>query len=312
MHRPAGSGGTPPTRPFKSGRNNRQMFPNFLIIGAEKAGTTWLYDVLRRHPDIFLPDTKELSFFNGRHSDLKSNDKFVRLGPGWYENFFRFRRDESAVGDISPMYLCDTEAPARIAQMLPDVRLIAVLRDPVERAVSHYWMAYNKRHVTDSLGAVISRNDEAIIVRGLYGAQIERYLRHFPRENMLVLIFEEVMADRDRALDRLCHFLGVDPALQPRDGLHRASNPATAYRWRWLHTTSVKAASALRATRALSWLPRLLKRSGFNNRVKALNAVEFDKPELTEEERHTLRSLYAADRERLEELLGRKIEAWPR
>lgn len=288
------------------------MLPNFLIIGAQKAGTTWLYDVLRRHPDIFLPDTKELSYFSRLDSDGHVLDQFTRLGHAWYEDFFSPHQRERAVGEVSPMYLCDDAAPERIAAMLPDVKLIAVLREPVERAASEYWMTYNKRASMPPLMDLAEDGGNLIVRRGLYGAQLERYLRHFPRENMLVLIFEEVMADRDSALDRLCSFLGVDPALQPRDDLHRASNPATAYRWRWLHTTSVKAASALRATRALSWLPRLLKRSGFNKRIRALNAVEFDKPELTEEERRTLGSLYAADREKLEGLLGRKIEAWPR
>lgn len=287
------------------------MLPNFLIIGAQKAGTTWLYDVLRHHPDIFLPDTKELSFFNGHHSNLERNDNFVRLGPGWYENFFRFRRDERAVGDISPMYLCDAEAPGRIAQMLPDVRLIAVLRDPVERAASHYWMAYNKKHVAGDLDTVISRNDEAIVVRGLYGPQIERYLRHFPRENMLILIYEEVMSEKEAALGEICRFLGVDPDLMPGSNIDRKVNPATSYRMPWLYNASVAFAARLRAIPFLSWLPRLLKRSGFNEKVKALNTVAFDKPELSEQQRHALRRFYAADRERLEKLLGRKIGAWP-
>lgn len=288
------------------------MLPNFLVIGAEKAGTTWLYNVLGRHPDIFLPEIKELSFFNKRDSNLNITNHYVRLGLPWYREFFKQVGTERAAGDISPMYLCDRDAPARIAKTLPGVKLIALLRDPVERAASHYWMAHNKRHVSDSLPDVIERKDEAVVQRGLYGNQIELYLRHFPRENMLILIYEEVMSERETALREICRFLGVDPNLVPASNVSRKVNAATSYRMPWLYNASVALATRLRRIPILSWLPRFLKRSGFNEKVKALNAVEFDKPALTQEERLALRTFYAADREKLEALLGRKIEAWPR
>lgn len=288
------------------------MLPNFLVIGAQKAGTTWLYDVLGKHPDIFLPDTKELSYFCQQDSDGNEFDHFDRLNLSWYEEFFSARTTENAVGEISPMYLCDEHAPERIAATLPGVKLIAVLREPVERAASEYWMTFNKLASMAPLAEILEKDDNLILRRGLYSKQLETYFSLFPRENILVLFFEEMMADRNAAVDRICRFLGVDPALQPREGLSEASNPATAYRSRWLHTTSVKIATALRASKALSWLPRLLKKTGFNEKVKSLNAMGFDKPALTAQERAILRSFYAEDREKLERLLERKIDAWPR
>lgn len=132
------------------------MLPTFLVIGAEKSGTTWLFDVLARHPDIYLPDTKELSFFNHHETNLKTSDYFANLGLPWYEAFYANFREEIAAGDVSPMYLCDDMAPERIAATIPSARLIVILRDPVERAISHYWMAHNKRHVTESLQEVVS------------------------------------------------------------------------------------------------------------------------------------------------------------
>lgn len=288
------------------------MLPNFLVIGAQKAGTTWLYDVLRRHPDIFLPETKELSYFCQLDSDGNELNHFSRLDLAWYEGFFSAQDTETAIGEISPMYLCDEMAPRRIASTFPSIKLIAALRDPVERAASEYWMTFNKRASMPPLAEILEKDNDLILRRGLYGGQLETYFSLFPRENILVLVFEEMMADRDAALDHICRFLGVDPALQPREGLDEASNPATAYRSRWLHTTSVKVATALRASKALSWLPRLLKKMGFNERVKSLNAMDFRKPPLTAEERSALRRYYAGDRGKLEGLLGREIEAWPR
>jgi hypothetical protein len=288
------------------------MLPNFLIIGAQKAGTTWLYDVLRMHPDIFLPDTKELSYFCQLDSDGNQLNYFNQLDISWYKDFFAARTNETAIGEISPMYLCDEVAPERIALILPSVKLIAVLRDPVERAVSEYWMTFNKRDTMPPLARMQDQGTDIILRRGLYGVQLQKYFSLFPNKNILVLVFEEMMADRDTTLDLICRFLEVDPCLQPRDRIDTPSNAATAYRSRWLHTFSVKAATTLRAKKTLSWLPRLLKKTGFNAKVKSLNAVEFRKPPLTEEERAALRQYYAGDRERLERLLGRKIEAWPR
>ena len=105
------------------------MLPNFLVIGGEKCGTSWLYDVLLRHSDIYLPDTKELGFFNRRESNLNVTDYYVRLKLPWYQDFYVAYAGETAVGDVSPMYLCDEMAPERIATTLPAAKLIAVLRD---------------------------------------------------------------------------------------------------------------------------------------------------------------------------------------
>lgn len=290
------------------------MLPNFLIIGGEKCGTTWLYDVLKRHPDIYLPDTKELAYFNRRDSNLIETDNFARMNVGWYEKFFEDARTESAAGDISPMYLCDDLAPQRISDTVPAAKLIVTLRDPVDRAISHYWMAHNKRHIpTDlELEDVVTGRHEAIVQRGLYSEQLERYFSLFPRDQILILIFEEMMSDRAGTIAEICRFIGVDPSQMPSEGLDEAVFASTAYRAPWLHNASVAAATALRATPALSWIARSLKRSGFNDKVKSINAKGFSKPPLPDALRTELRVYYAKDRKKLETLLGRKIDAWPR
>src|SRR4051812_23905676 len=117
--------------------------PNFLVIGVEKGGTTWLHAQLKKHPQIFLPDTKEIHFFNKYSSNLIERDYF-KLGIGWYLDFFKPYNGQRAIGEVTPMYICDSEAPLRIQKTLLSVRLIAILRNPVDRAYSHYWMAKNK------------------------------------------------------------------------------------------------------------------------------------------------------------------------
>ena len=288
------------------------MLPDFLVIGAEKCGTSWLYDALGRHPDIYLPDTKEVSFFNRRETNLKTSDYFVALRLPWYERFYDAYSGEGAAGDVSPMYLCDEEAPGRIAATIPSAKLIAILRDPVERVASHYWMAYNKKHVTESLEEVVTGRHEAIVRRSLYGEQIGRYFSHFRREQILVLIFEEVMSDRRRALETICDFIGVDSARLPDVDFDEVIFPSTSYRLPLLHSASVALATALRTSPFLDWIPRLMKKAGFNQWVKQANSVEFSKPPLPQHLRDDLNAFYAEDREKLEALLDRKIETWPR
>ena len=111
--------------------------PDFLIIGAEKAGTTWLHDVLRAHPDLFLPDTKELHFFNRFDSNGREIDTYARRGLDWYQRHFEAAERGKPAGEATPLYLCDPAAPRRIRRTLPEARFIVLLRDPVSRT----WVA---------------------------------------------------------------------------------------------------------------------------------------------------------------------------
>jgi len=121
--------------------------PNFLVIGVEKGGTTWLHAQLKKHPEIFLPQSKEIHFFNKYNSNLIKHDYF-QLGINWYADFFKQYKGQKVIGEVTPMYICDPEAPLRIQQTLPNVKLIAILRDPVRRAYSHYWMAKQKKNIS--------------------------------------------------------------------------------------------------------------------------------------------------------------------
>ena len=117
--------------------NHTQKLPNFLCIGAERSGTTWLYEVLKIHPEVYLyPYIKEINFFSEHY----------QKGLNWYKQFFNGSRKSSykAIGDISPQYFHEKEAASRIAQDLPNIRLILFLRNPVNRAFSEYKI-HNKK-----------------------------------------------------------------------------------------------------------------------------------------------------------------------
>lgn len=196
--------------------------PDFLILGAQKAGTTALYSFLRRHPGITGPSWKEVSYF----------DRQYRRGPAWYRGNFPLRSGGMIVGEASPSYLFHPLAPARVAALVPGARLIALVRDPVERAHSHYHheVAFGREPLSfeDALDAEDERMrgelermisdpgyfshawwDFTYAARGLYAEQLERWYEHFPREQLLVLANEDLSERPRETYARVLDFLGA-------------------------------------------------------------------------------------------------------
>ncbi len=191
------------------------MLPNFLIIGAEKAATTWLARCLAEHPSVYMPREKEIFFFSTR---------FDR-GLGWYESHFQDRSGQALVGEATPVYLSHPQAPARIRSTLGEIDLVASLRHPVDRAYSAYWHNLRRgRLARDSDFFACFRADEhEIRTRGDYFSHLVRYLECFPRERLQVLVYEEIGDDGERALGQCLDFLGLDTFFTPR-ALHARLN----------------------------------------------------------------------------------------
>jgi sulfotransferase family protein len=222
------------------------MLPSFLIIGAQRAGTTSLFDYLLRHPDVAGPRgrdpsvswSKEIHFFD---------EKFGK-GLDWYRSFFpleatraRYRRHgrNLQAGEATPYYLFHPAVPARVAQTIPDVKLIALLRDPVERAYSHFQLNRRKGREKLSFEEALAAEPErlkdveewlhgvaeelppsgrhrhphhrhrAYFSRGLYAEQLERWLEHFPREQLLVVQTEKLLATPAETYSEVLRFLGL-------------------------------------------------------------------------------------------------------
>lgn len=182
---------------------------DFLCVGAARAGTTWLYENLSRHPQICMSRPKELHFFAERTIFTASN---ADLGWDWYEARFAHRRTGQLRGEVSPSYLVDAGAPARIRAAFPACKIIMLFREPAEALHSLYLhgsCSYN-------LGATFEEfiENERFVQMYEYDRWVENYLRHFPREQMLFLPFGQLAAAPERALKTVCDFLGV-PAIAP-------------------------------------------------------------------------------------------------
>ena len=178
------------------------MLPNFLIIGAMKAATTSIAVHLNEHPDIFIPDEKELHFFVKEVNWSK--------GIEWYQSFFNGRQ-EKYLAESSTMYTWYPSykgIPERIKEILPEVKLIYICRHPIERAFSDYMRCYLLRTETRSINCAIT-TDSAYITRSLYYLQLEEYLKYFDKKNILILCFDEICNDVSTVLLKIYNFLDV-------------------------------------------------------------------------------------------------------
>jgi Sulfotransferase domain len=184
------------------------LLPNFLIIGAAKAGTTSLYHYVRSHPQAFMPAKKELSFFCEEYNWGK--------GIRWYERNFEDSGAAVAVGEASPRYTVYPifrGVPERIVAVIPNVRLVYLVRDPIRRMQSHYLdrvlHGLEQRPVEEALST-----DPFYLTASRYALQLDQYRELFPSKRILVVCSEEMLSERERALARVFDFLGVDPGWQ--------------------------------------------------------------------------------------------------
>ena len=180
------------------------MLPNFLVIGAAKAGTTSLYHYLRGHPQVFMSERKELNFF-------VENDGWVK-GTSWYERQFEAAGGVVAVGEASPNYSkypAFPGVPERMAKLIPDVRLIYLIRNPVERYRSGYLDEIRRGRQRGPIEATLVSNP-GYLDASRYAMQVERYLEHFRRDQLLVITSEDLKHDRAATMRIVHGFLGVE------------------------------------------------------------------------------------------------------
>jgi hypothetical protein len=286
-------------QPGLGGRVVSMSLPNFLVIGARRAGTSLLHHkILRGHPEIYVPvQRKEIHYF----------DLYYERGLAWYQSYFpsdeaagRFR----AIGEVTPDYLASAEAPGRIHQLLPECRLIAILRNPVEQAWSDY--RYRRRGRNERREFETFIEDPTALGGGLYHRHLERYLALFRREALLVLMYEELVQDPGRELGRLTRFLNVpmiwsDPAALLRERV----NPSEIPRLRRSFALARRTGGLL-ARHDFNWPVRLAKRVGVR-RWFGRTAAE---PSMSAAERKRLADFYREDVRRLGVLLHRDLDIW--
>lgn len=270
------------------------MLPNFIVIGAPRCGTTWIHDNLRRHPEIFLPKEKELHFFD---------DHFDR-GIDHYESLFGTWSGQKAVGEITPSYLSgafssNKQIPESIHRHLPSARLITVLRNPVERAYSHYWynVSQDARNIGLSFEEKLAQRPQ-IIQEGLYAEHLTRYLSLFDKRQMLILLYDDLKKSPFDFLRHIYTFLEVDSAFS--SGLESLNRNAAQGRQNLARSRLLWHAGRILAKVGLVGPSESLRRANSRSAV----------PPMSADTRRRLVQLYRPSNARLSELVGRDLGHW--
>lgn len=274
--------------------------PDFIGLGAQRSGTSWIYACLYEHPQICAP-TKEIHFF--------SREANWQRGREWYERHFRACIPDRIAGEFSSTYLPSAVAAERIAALYPRSKLVVSLRHPVERLISNYLNDVTAGAMSRDvpLADAIARRSE-YVEQGRYASHLTRYLTHFRRSQVLVLIYEDALADPAGFIARIYAFLGVDQAYRPsmlsaRVGIGRVPRSVA------LEKAVTRGTWALRGrlTRGLWWAA---KRAGVGQALRRVNTANVSRPILAPDERARLVGLFADDVGALERLLDRDLSAW--
>jgi hypothetical protein len=269
------------------------VLPTFLVIGAQKSATTSVIHYLGGHPDAYtLRD--EVHFF----------DQNYDRGIDWYRQRFAGGEEARAVGESTPEYMYFEEVPARMARHLPAARLVAILRNPVDRAYSHYWHnrtrsmeplgfeeALEREEERLSRGDPVSRSRYSYLDRGRYIQQLQRVREHFPGELLHVELFEDLERDRTGVVRSLYRFLGLEEGIIP-EGIDRARNRFVSFR-------------SQRLRRPIRRLPGPLRRV-----AARLNIRYLEYPSLAPGARTRLHERFADDNRALASWLGRDLSLW--
>lgn len=186
-------------------------------IGPQKSGTTWLYECLREHPEVACPPRDSIHYY----------DMFYHRGPAWYADHFVAATEDQKLLDPTPSYIRSPRAPSRIAADNPGCRVALCMRNPMERAFSHYWHERKKGRLRFDFSEVLTNYDlfSSWVEPGFYALHIERYLEHIPRERILCQRYDDLRDDPEAFLHEYLVFAGVDPEIRP-SMLHQRVNVA--------------------------------------------------------------------------------------
>jgi len=273
------------------------MLPNFLIIGAQKSGTTSIYDVLKMHPQIFLSKVKEINFF--------FFEKSYKKGIQNYEQNFKDVNNEIAIGEASPGYIVNPNAPSRIKKHMPDCKLILCIRNPIERAYSQYWDNRRQLNEWQSFDEIVDsyikikggKYKKGYFLRGFYHKQILEFLQYFNRQQILILLFDDLIANPEQFYQTVLSFLNINSKhfnLDVRKKSNQVkifSNPCYKF---FLQNYQY--------TRFLNRYTRRILRIG--------NQINFKKPQINQTTKEKLKQVYLEENRKLSDFLGRDLSNW--
>lgn len=254
----------------------KRISPTFYLAGFQKTASTWLYRVFLDHPEVFVPDKDAIHYLTIKHY----------LGEKWYADFYRGYRGEKHIGDTTPSYMQYPYSRERMKESNPDAKILVTLRNPIERAFSHYWHEKKKRTISFEFADILESNNvnnfDAYIGSGFYYRHLSELFRLFPRENVLVSLFDDLTPDPQKFLNPIFDFLEIQrirPSVIDQQ-INVARKTAT---------------------------PMEQEENRANGRP--VDETEYTRG-INNQTRKKLRDVYSEENKKLEDLIGRDLSSW--
>lgn len=283
---------------------------DFHVIGAPKSRTTWLAHCLDDHPRIAVARVKENDIFVPRIGVFSDdpNPEFLADWE-WYRSLYDHAPHDAVQGDCSVAIWREAErAPQVLADHFPDVKLVAVLRDPVHRLYSHYWSSYYKaRHwgnIPATFDAALDHDD--FLDRSRYAKRLSKWLDHFPRDQLHMMFDFDLDRDAETEMRRLYKFLDVESDFEPPHLHKRVHAPSGR---RGVYGAFYRVAQTLRKM-GLGPFIDAFKRLGVERAIDKVDVTDFEYPPIDPATERRLRRKFRPDIQRLERMLGRDLTTW--
>jgi len=285
---------------------------DFIGIGAPRSGTSWIANVLREHPQICISEPKEVRYFNryeipvGKLKGIKNSNFDQDLS--WYMQRFSHAKPGQLLGELSPVYLSDKEAPLAIKARFPSVKLIVCLRNPVDRAFSLYNLHRGNSLISNISFEQAIKQESVYVDTGMYAEHLERYLQHFTHEQILFLIFEQFIADPETGFNQIFKFLGVEPT-KNNNYFSYDTNASAKRRSTRLHKFAFRF-SQWCINSHLSGMLEMLRAIGVHKIFRHINSTPVNRGKACDSTRNFLITLFRNDINKLEKMFDINLKRW--
>ncbi len=318
----------------KTKNNSDRRLPDFIIIGAMKAGTSTLHHILASHPDVFMPDNE--IFFYDMDDFIQHSDFFFETDKKWYfpeldkhlarymdqyASLFEKAKKSQILGEDSTTYLASRRAPERINRINPKAKLIVMLRDPASRTYSQYWHLLKTGRAIYDFENTLRINPQSVIERSLYQNQIEHFFKFIPKELFCFVIFEEFIHHIKEVMQEICKFLDITYGRIDFERLNIHQNPAMLPRYlkfqiwcnrmmltRYKQVNAHRLADASITQQILHNRPTIYKRvlNGLHQRINPMK--QSMPPAMKESTKKMLNEYFSRENNGLSELINKNLD----